>query len=338
MSPLTVGIIGCGKQAPKHLRGFQADRDVEIVLGDIDEARARALAESEGVRWAPVDEILADPSIAAVDLCTPTTTHAGLIEQAVLSGKAFLCEKPLCQTLAEAERIGRAVLAHEAIGMVGFVYRLVPAFEVGAEVMKGVAETGTSAVLGRVVSATFRIGGRGSHRLWKHRRETGGGAINEMLVHMLDLALWYFGDAREVVVHRRELLQPQRVIDGVEYAVDAEDYVVVSVRTEGGVEVLIQADLITPAFSQSVEVQGANGTFRGSITADALSFVHTLKAVEGWPAGRNLIDTTQTDFFQAEVRTFLEAVREGRAPVLGNVLDAVRLMRVVEEIRTAPVR
>ena len=119
---------------------------------------------------------------------------------------------------------------------------------------------------------------------------------------------------------------------------DAEDYVVVSVRTESGVEVLIQADLITPAFSQSVEVQGANGTFRGSITADALSFVHTLKAVEGWPAGRNLIDTTQTDFFQAEVRTFLEAVRGGRGRVLGNVLDAVRLRRVVEEIRTAHVR
>ena len=192
VSPLTVGIIGCGKQAPKHLRGFQADREVEVVLGDIDEARARALAESAGVRWAPVDEIFSDARVAAVDLCTPTTTHAGLIERAVLTGKAFLCEKPLCQTLAEAERIGRAVLDHEAIGMVGFVYRLVPAFEVGAEVMKGVAETGTSGVLGRVLSATFRIGGRGSHRLWKHRRETGGGAINEMLVHMLDLALWYF--------------------------------------------------------------------------------------------------------------------------------------------------
>ena len=338
MSPLTVGIIGCGKQAPKHLRGFRADRDVEIVLGDIDEARARALAERERVRWAPVEEIFADPSVAAVDLCTPTTTHEGLIEQAVLNGKAFLCEKPLCQTLAEAERIERVVLEHEAIGMVGFVYRLVPALEVGAEVMKGVAETGTSEVLGQVLSATFRIGGRGSHRLWKHRRETGGGAINEMLVHMLDLALWYFGDASEVKVHRRELLQPQRVIDGVEHAVDAEDYVVVSVRTQSGVEVLIQADLITPAFSQSVEVQGANGTFRGSITSDAPSFVHTLEAVEGWPAGRNLIETTQSDFFRAEVRTFLEAVREGRAPALGNVQDAVRLMRIVEEIRTASVQ
>jgi len=57
MSPLTVGIIGCGKQAPKHLRGFRADRDVEIVLGDIDEARARALAERSGVEMPIVQEV-----------------------------------------------------------------------------------------------------------------------------------------------------------------------------------------------------------------------------------------------------------------------------------------
>ena len=55
-------------------------------------------------------------------------------------------------------------------------------------------------------------------------------------------------------------------------------------------------------------------------------------------AGRNLIETTETDFFQAEVRTFLDAGREGRSPVRGNVRDAVRLMRVIEEIRTARVR
>ena len=40
----------------------------------------------------------------------------------------------------------------------------------------------------------FRLGRRGSHKAWKHRAQTGGGAANEMLVHMLDLALWYFGE------------------------------------------------------------------------------------------------------------------------------------------------
>ena len=107
--------------------------------------------------------------------------------------------------------------------------------------------------LGRVLTANFRIGGRGSHQVWKHRKETDGGAINEMMVHMIDLAIWYFGPVKEAKVVDSHLMMPERVIGGETVTVDAEDYVLALFEMESGVRVTIQADLVTPSFNQFVE-------------------------------------------------------------------------------------
>lgn len=337
MGRVKIGIIGCGKQAPKHVKGYRADGDVDVVVADIDDQRARALAEREGLTAVSVDDVFADADVTAVDICTPTRAHAPLIRRALEANKAFLCEKPLCDDLAEGEALARAVAERGAVGMVGFLYRFVPAFEACRRLLDGVPETGRSAPLGRVVAAFMRLGGRGSHELWKHRKETGGGAINEMMVHMMDLALWYFGDMVEVRVHRRDLLRPVRVIRGQEEAVDAEDYVLVSLRSASGVEIVVEADLVTPSFSQSLEVQGENGTLRASITGDA-SFAELIQAAGGLPAGRTSLDAESRDFFQGEIGEFLTAVRTGRAPQRCTVADSVALMKVMQQVHNSTLR
>src|SRR5260221_9464594 len=106
----------------------------------------------------------------------------------------------------------------------------------------------------------MRIGGRGSAALWKHRRAEGGGAINEMLVHMLDLAVWYFGPIERAELMMEDVFRPQRVIGGKTESVDAEDFVLARFWTRGGIPVVIQADLLTPSFTQMIEIQGDNGT------------------------------------------------------------------------------
>lgn len=262
MNKVKIGLIGCGKQAPKHISGLRKVPGVELVLADINPEFARDLADREGLKWVPgVEEIFNAPDIQAVDICTPTGSHAGLIRRAVDSDKDFFCEKPLCEGVEEALDIEELTRRKGKAGMVGYIYRFAPALELGRGLMEDVPGTGESTALGCIAAAYFRLGGRGGHQLWKHRKESGGGAINEMLVHMVDLAIWYFGPVSGVDVLACDLIRPSRLINGRIEEADAEDFVLVRLKTASGVPVLCQADLVTPSFMQFAEVQGTNGTF-----------------------------------------------------------------------------
>jgi predicted dehydrogenase len=331
---MRIGLIGCGKQAPKHIAGWRKAGQTDFIVADRDPALARALAEREQVAWTESpDAVFADAKVTAVDLCTPTPTHAGLVRTAIAAGKDFFCEKPLCETAAEAREIRALAEQGGRIGMVGYIYRFAPAFEQAQRILDQTAGTGMSAALGKLSVATMRIGGRGSAALWKHRRDSGGGAISEMLVHMLDLAIWYFGPIKSVDVMARDLYRPKRVINGVNETADAEDFVIVRCATESGVPVVIEADLLTPAFTQILEVQGDNGTLVGSIQSDWPQFVFVIREAGGFKPGRTDLKIDSGDMFQAQMATFVRAVEQRRQPDRCTLQDSVHVLEALELMR-----
>lgn len=331
---LRIGIIGCGKQAPKHISGLAKAGKVELVLVDQQTELAEDMAGSHGLSWVDSpEELFADPSIAAVDICTPTPSHYGLITQAIEAGKDFFCEKPLCETSAQAIELDRLTQDAGRLGMVGYLYRFVPVFDQAKSFFQNTPRTGHSQELGQVAAANFRIGGRGSHQVWKHCKATGGGAINEMMVHMLDLAIWYFGPVDSVQVPVNKLLRAQRFIQGEMHEVDAEDYVVALLTMKSGVEVLIQADLVTPGFTQFVEIQGDNGTFMGSIQADMPSFLYCRDAVGDYEPGRNYLHFGSVNMFEAQMTEFVAMLRERRRPTKSTLADSVLVLEAMEKVK-----
>lgn len=329
-----VAIIGCGKQASKHISGLRAIPEVRIVLADACPQFARALAEKENLPWVELPEdIFSDPQIHAVDICTPTPSHLELVRAAIRSGKDFFCEKPLCESSAEAGKVAAEMGNSNRVGMVGYVYRFAPVFELGKKLFEDAPASGSSHVLGPIRLAQFRIGGRGSHQVWKHRQASGGGAANEMLVHMLDLAMWYFGPVREARLLGRKLLQPRREIQGRMEDVDAEDYILAELQMSSGVTAICQADLLTPAFTQFVEIQGDNGTFMGSIDPAIPSFVYCNKQVEGWKQGRTSLDFGRVNLFEAQMSAFIDAVRTRSGAVRCTVDDSVSLLQSMEMLQ-----
>lgn len=318
-----VGIIGCGKQAPKHINGLRAAGVSDIAVADLDISRAQSLAGNydSGVRsHASVDALIADSNLSAVIICTPTPSHAPLIRQAVAAGKHFLCEKPLCETAQEARELTALSEQSGVIGMVGYIYRYAPAFATAKEILGNADTTGVSPVLGPISNAFFRIGGRGSHMAWKHKKATGGGAIREMLVHMLDLAQWFFGEADQFSIDDVRHYWKEREIGGEKIKTDAEDWVLASMRSKAGVDILIQADFITPVFTQYVEIQGENGSFFGSIQPDMPSFVFCQKAMGGFESGKTSLDLAPTNMFEAQTAEFLRAIAGGatRSPATAS--------------------
>lgn len=221
------------------------------------------------------------------------------------------------------------------IGTVGYVYRHVGVFREIQSLLAGARESGTSDVLGRLSVVLMRIGGRGSAAPWKHRAADGGGAINEMLTHMVDLAVWWCGpiDSTELVIS--ELLRPIRMIAGKEEHADAEDFVVVRLRSRSGVLIVIEADLVTPAFTQTVEIQGDNGSIVGSIQSDMPQYVFLSKPAGKYPAGRTNFQTDNTNLFDAQMADFVAAIGSGRSNDDSTLRDSVFVMETLDQVRRA---
>ena len=325
----TVAIIGCGKQAPKHVSGFKAaNENVDLVLVDIDENNAKQMGDELSLPWSTdLDTVLSDPNVTALDICTPTASHLPLILKTLEAQKDFFCEKPLCDTVEEAQKIAGALQDTNNIGMIGYVYRFNPVFQ---NIKNALSEK----ALGDVVTAQFRIGGRGSHQVWKHRKETNGGALSEMMVHMLDLAIWYFGPVASVEVLVDELKRPQRLIQGIVEDVDAEDLLLVRAKMKSGADVLLQADMLTPAFSQLVEIQGENGSAFGSIQPDRPSYLFLDQPISNYDKGRTDIAVENTNLFHAQMGTFLDAITTRSEPAVCTVADSLHVMQAVDMIRT----
>jgi predicted dehydrogenase len=112
-------IVGLGNVAlDGHLPGWAACRDAEIVaVTDVERARrAEAAARLPGARWFDsADLLLAQPGLDFVDICTPPSSHAALIEAALRRGVHVLCEKPLVRSREELERVCRLAAASRRV-------------------------------------------------------------------------------------------------------------------------------------------------------------------------------------------------------------------------------
>jgi predicted dehydrogenase len=322
---IRVGVIGCGKIAEKHLAAYRRLDGVEVTVTDIVE-RGALIAERYEVGWHPVpDEVVGSPDFDAVDVCVPTPSHAPFISAALRRDKHVFVEKPLASNLREARAIAEQSAATGAVVMAGYLYRHHPAMQM----VRDVTRTG---VIGDPYLAMFRLGGRGSHKAWKHRADTGGGAANEMLVHMLDLALWYFGEPERAVRLCGDLLLPEREIEGEVVAADADDFLLLSLESRTGTRILCQSDLVSPGYMNHIEVQGTNGSVMASILDYMPSFVYCKEPRGTYDRGHTFMEFPQTDLFEVELGRFLECIRGEDRSDIHSVEDSVRLMEIIDEV------
>lgn len=320
-----IGVIGCGKIAEKHLTAYRKLEDVEITVTDIVD-RGQTIAERYEVGWhGSPDEVVANPEFDAIDVCVPTPVHASFISAALRNGKHVFVEKPLASNLEEARAIAELAARTDAVVMAGYLYRHHPAMQMVRDVIR-------TGVIGDPYLAMFRLGGRGSHKAWKHRTETGGGAANEMLVHMLDLALWYFGEPENATRLAGDVLLPEREIEGELVSADAEDFLLLSMDNAAGARIVVQSDLVSPGYMNHIEIQGTNGSVMTSILDYMPSFVYCKEPRGTYDRGHQFLEFPQTDLFEAELGTFLDCVRGKDRTDIHSVEDSVRLMEIIDTV------
>ena len=136
---INIGLLGAGRIGLTHSRAVAGIATARIVaVFDPDDAAARAAVDITGARRATVAQIMADPVIDAVMICTPTDLHADQVELAAEAGKAIFCEKPINLDVARVRACLKVVERTGARLMIGFNRRFDREFvELRAQIKAG---------------------------------------------------------------------------------------------------------------------------------------------------------------------------------------------------------
>ena len=195
MAKIKVGVIGCGKIANNaHIPSYMANKEAEIVyFCDIIPERAEKAVETYKCGKAITDyhEILNDPQIDAVSVCTPNKAHSVIAIEALKAGKHVLCEKPAARTYAEVEEMQKTAKETGKVLNIGVVNR----FNDAVNKIREIIQAGE---LGEVfhVYVSFRahrsIPGLGGD--FTTHAVSGGGVLIDWGVHYLDIVMYCTGD------------------------------------------------------------------------------------------------------------------------------------------------
>jgi predicted dehydrogenase len=204
---LGVGMVGYAFMGAVHSQAWRtAGRFFDLplapamtVLCGRDATAAGEAAARMG--WAAVEtdwkQLVSRDDVELVDVCTPGDTHAEIAIAALEAGKHVMCEKPLANTVAEAEAMVEAAAAAEARGvrsMVAFNYRRVPAVALARKLVRDgrlgtIRHVRAQYLQDWIVDPSFPL-------VWRLRKDkAGSGALGDIGAHVIDLAQHVVGSS-----------------------------------------------------------------------------------------------------------------------------------------------
>ena len=370
---LGVGMIGYAFMGAAHSQAWRSaprffDLPVRLrmsVLAGRNEARAKAAADKYG--WDDVEtdwtRVIDRDDVDIVDICTPGDAHAEMAIAALAAGKHVLCEKPLANSVAEAEAMAAAARRAASRGvraMCGFTYRRVPAARLMADLVAGGA-IGTLRHVRASYLQDWLIDPAApmSWRLDKHR--AGSGALGDIGAHAIDLAQYVTGDPITGVTAMSSTFVTRRPIpaaDGFlgtnaaasgEYGeVTVDDATAFLARTASGALATFEASRFATGHKNGLRLE-LNGS-AGSIVFDLerLNELLVYDASETNPGFRTILVTEPSHpyiaawwppghtlgyehAFTHQVRDFVEGIANGQEahPTFDDALGVQRVLAAV---------
>lgn len=305
------GLVAVADGDPKKLSGDWSGQDFNL-----GEQTPQKVDMSTVATYGEARDLIRDPNVQAVDICTATPQHADLAIGALLAGKHVFCEKPMALTEKDCRKMIDAAQEANRQLMIGHCLRYWPHYVKAKELIDG-------GEYGKVLHARFErfsalptwsSGG------WLSDAAKSGGVVLDMHIHDIDVARWWFGEPK--TVRASGVLR-----DGLPIAVDALwDY-------KGG-----------PSVTLTGMWAPHGGAFRHafSVMMEKATLVYDLSLADGGlrMSEEGILTAVEVgipDAYQAELNDFAACVSEGR-PVERSVPEdsqaAVRLaLEELEQIR-----
>jgi myo-inositol 2-dehydrogenase/D-chiro-inositol 1-dehydrogenase len=297
-----IGVIGVGRIGRMHagLLAREVPGAALVAVHDAD----REAAESIGVRACELDELLADPGVDAVAICSSTETHADLIVAAAEAGKPIFCEKPISLDLAEVDRALAVVDAAGVPFQIGFNRRFDPAHQAVHEaVMRG--EVGEPQLV--------RISSRDPEPPPMDYVRGSGGIFLDMTIHDFDMARYVTGSEVVEVFARGAV----RVDPAFAEAGDVDTALVTLVHENGCLTAIDNSRQAVYGYDQRVEVFGSRGM---ASSENPLAHTTVVRTVDGtsMAALPYFFLERYIPSYLREWAAFVGAVRSGTTPPVSS--------------------
>jgi predicted dehydrogenase len=365
--PLGVAMIGYAFMGKAHSNAwrnvasfFGVPAFEQKVLVGRDAGQVATAAAKYGWAESATDwrSVLERDDIQIVDICAPGWMHAEIAIAALEAGKHVLVEKPLANTLAEAEAMTTAAQdarAHGVQSMIGFNYRRVPALALAREL---IAEGRLGTV--RHVRAAYLqdwLADAASPMTWRLNKETAGsGALGDIASHAIDQVLFLLGDAVTEVSGRLHTFTTHRPGAHGQEEVTVDDAAWATLSLASGAIASVEVSRVATGQKNSLklEIYGEKGTILFDLeNLNELGFLDATLPVREQGFRRILVNEPEHPYMDAwwpqghiigwehtfthEIRDFLAAIDGGTppSPSFEEGLAVQRVLAAVEESAAA---
>jgi len=306
---LHIGVIGAGRIGKVHAEtvAFGIPGAKLVSIADLDRDAAQSVANRCGIPTvaASSQDILSDPQVDAILICSSTDTHAELIAEAARAGKHIFCEKPIAHDLGKIDGALEAVAKAGVKLQVGFNRRFDPNF---ARVRRAVesGEIGAPRLM-HIVS-------RDPAPPPLSYVKVSGGMFLDMTIHDFDMARFLIGDEVEEIFVAGGVM-----VDEAIGALGDLDTAVIVLRFRSGVIGTIDnCRQAAYGYDQRVEILGSRGAIASENCYPNQATVSTASEVRR-DLPLNFFMDRYRESFAAELRCFVEAVIHDRpTPVNGE--------------------
>lgn len=315
---INIGIIGAGRIGRVHVESIRtqvSNAAVKVLADPFMNEQTAEWANQMGVERVTKDyrEILADPAIDAVLICSSTDTHASISIEAIDAGKHVFCEKPVDHDIQKIRQVQAALREHPVKYQVGFNRRFDHNF---ATVRNAVAE-------GRIGDPhIIRITSRDPEPPSADYIKVSGGMFLDMTIHDFDMARFLAGcNAEEIYVEAAVLVDPAIGETG-----DVDTAVITMKMENGSLVTIDNSRKAVYGYDQRVEVFGSKGMV--NVSNDTVSSA-VVSSADGVTAEKPLYFFLERymQAYAGEIKSFVQAIEQDGDTAVGIIdgLESVRM-------------
>lgn len=338
MKKVKIGIIGMGGIAMgTHVPGLLKCEDAEITaVCDIDAAALTRAQEKLGLPaekcYTDYRDLIADPDVEAVEVCTPNCVHAEMAIAALEAGKPVNLEKPVTMNYAQACAVLEAQKKTDTLGMVCFSYRFKPAVRYAMHLYaEGIIGDLVGVNVSYIKNSAFWEGRKLEWRFIK--QAAGSGVAGDLGAHLVDLGQMLAGEITDICAVIDTVVKERPTLDGKEIRpVETDDSCLFLARFKNGA---LGTFHITRAAIGHVNTirYDVYGT-KGSISFD-LNNPDVLMICAGEGDPRNLRFRTETvpeEYKLEQERAFVDALQGKQDKFFPTLEDGAQGQKVIDAI------
>ena len=298
---IRIGLLGAGRIGHVHARAISSDRRATLAaVADAAPDAAEVISARYQCPVRSIGEIAEDGDIDAVAICTPTDTHADLIEMFAHAGKPIFCEKPVDLDLTRVRACLATVDRTGARLMIGFNRRFDPHFAA----LRAAIDAGK---VGEVEMVHIISRDPGLPHL--DFLPASGGLFRDMTIHDFDMARLLLGE--EII---RVYASASVLVDPIVGELGDHDSASIVLTTRGGRQCMISnSRRATYGYDQRIEVHGSLGLVSAENPRPACIEIANSDGYTRAPIYRSFM-TRYEQAYAAEIGAFIDMITEGTAP------------------------